>query len=525
MAHTTAEERASWKTKIEHLGLESQRIKIKERGWYRIAMIKLPGSYGSETTFQLGRVWAPLPEMIDFTLIKSYNPSNCQLIVNRRSGNVYTTKVRILYKDTRPQDNVAYLDVYSNTTHETLDNKFDVRILHDFSTNTNSDERFRWKYLDEYTGELAEIPEGYSAIEFDLTKHQIQADTARIKSIESLDANGNTITMGGLFTKIQEKIDKKSISNNFTTSDETMIAAAPLVKQLYEENQSLKEEINTLNSNKVSFIALNDGDANNLTDTAIYWLNLWGGTSSWSNLPEYIGGIGTLIVNSHGGSINQTYMNAHSGGKTYQRVFFDNAWRDWICVTNNIQSQLNNALFRSDSPGYDGDNTTSYPSRNSEIVNKEFLSYWNGSYAGNTSNLAYCNQGRFGSMCTKDANNYPTIETTNNLQNQIGTINGNLTRLRVDITYYENNVAYATIPNGTWIITNSHPYGNGLSIYVMLMFGDDLSRCEIYAIKNDPHLTITIESANYVKFQLDRFNNMDDSMENFRWINIQKIGN
>ena len=309
---------------------------------------------------------------------------------------------------------------------------------------------------------------------------------------------------------------KNDIIDNLNSTDSTKPLSANM-------GNTLNSSINNLNSNKVSFIALNDGDANNLTDTAIYWLNLWGGTSSWSNLPEYLGGIGTLIVNSYGGSINQTYMNAHSGGKTYQRVFFDNTWSGWICVTDNIQSQLNNALFRSDSPGYDGDNTTSYPSRNSEIVNKEFLSYWNGSYAGNTSNLAYCNQGCFGSMCTKDANNYPTIETTNNLQNQIGTINGNLTRLRVDITYYENKVAYTTIPNGTWIITNSHPYGNGLSIYVMLMFGDDLSRCEIYAIKNDPYLTITIESANYVKFQLNM--DRDGSMENFRWINIQKIGN
>lgn len=189
-------------------------------------------------------------------------------------------------------------------------------------------------------------------------------------------------------------------------------------------------------------------------------------------------------------------------------------------VESAISTLTSNALFKSNAPGYYGDNTTSYPSKNGEIVNKEFLSYWNGSYSSGASNLAYCNQGQFGSMCTKDANNYPTTETTNSLQNQINTINGKLQT--VNITYYESKTAYATVPNGTWLITNSHPYGNGLSIYVMLMFGSDLSRCEIYPIKKDPYLTISIESANYVKFQLTM---VDDNLGNFRWMNIQKIGN
>lgn len=46
-----------------------------------------------------------------------------------------------------------------------------------------------------------------------------------------------------------EAANFQGLASNFTTENWKMGAAAPLVKQLYEENQSLKEEISTLNSN------------------------------------------------------------------------------------------------------------------------------------------------------------------------------------------------------------------------------------------------------------------------------------
>lgn len=61
------------------------------------------------------------------------------------------------------------------------------------------------------------------------------------------------------------------LASNFTTEDWKMGAAAPLVKQLYEENQSLKEQVSTLNSNssgikkqlnagESAYIYIDDGD-------------------------------------------------------------------------------------------------------------------------------------------------------------------------------------------------------------------------------------------------------------------------
>lgn len=49
-----------------------------------------------------------------------------------------------------------------------------------------------------------------------------------------------------------ETANFQGLASNFTTENWKMGAAAPLVKQLYEENQSLREEISTLNSNKAT---------------------------------------------------------------------------------------------------------------------------------------------------------------------------------------------------------------------------------------------------------------------------------
>ena len=40
------------------------------------------------------------------------------------------------------------------------------------------------------------------------------------------------------------------------------------------------------------------------------------------------------------------------------------------------------------------------------LINANTLAYWNGTYSGTTSNLAYCNKGAFGDMATKTASNY-----------------------------------------------------------------------------------------------------------------------
>lgn len=53
----------------------------------------------------------------------------------------------------------------------------------------------------------------------------------------------------GTWGEWAEILTSEHIANNFVTTDQTMIAAAPLVKQLYEENQSLKEQISALNTN------------------------------------------------------------------------------------------------------------------------------------------------------------------------------------------------------------------------------------------------------------------------------------
>ena len=48
-----------------------------------------------------------------------------------------------------------------------------------------------------------------------------------------------------------------------------------------------------------------------------------------------------------------------------------------------------------------------------QVVTINTLAYWNGQYAAGGSNLMYCDRGRFGTMATMDAADYPTVERFN----------------------------------------------------------------------------------------------------------------
>lgn len=48
-----------------------------------------------------------------------------------------------------------------------------------------------------------------------------------------------------------------------------------------------------------------------------------------------------------------------------------------------------------------------------QIVTINTLAYWNGQYTAGGSNLMYCDRGRFGTMATMDAADYPTVERFN----------------------------------------------------------------------------------------------------------------
>nr|DAN28945.1 MAG TPA: Head fiber protein [Caudoviricetes sp.] len=48
-----------------------------------------------------------------------------------------------------------------------------------------------------------------------------------------------------------------------------------------------------------------------------------------------------------------------------------------------------------------------------QVVTINTIAYWNGQYAAGGSNLMYCDRGRFGTMATMDAADYPTVERFN----------------------------------------------------------------------------------------------------------------
>lgn len=48
-----------------------------------------------------------------------------------------------------------------------------------------------------------------------------------------------------------------------------------------------------------------------------------------------------------------------------------------------------------------------------QVATINTLAFWNGQYAGGASNLQYCDRGRFGTMATKNAADYPTMDSFN----------------------------------------------------------------------------------------------------------------
>jgi len=51
---------------------------------------------------------------------------------------------------------------------------------------------------------------------------------------------------------------------------------------------------------------------------------------------------------------------------------------------------------------------------NEYLLTKNAIAYWNGAYAGTSSNLAYCNKGAFGTIITKSTSDYIALDSNNN---------------------------------------------------------------------------------------------------------------
>lgn len=83
------------------------------------------------------------------------------------------------------------------------------------------------------------------------------------------------------------KIGTDKISKNFTTGDWEQIAAAPLVKQLYEENQSLKSRISTLETGafgRERYSNIYIGQAHTYTDLNGQYLMVFSQNGAWKTL-------------------------------------------------------------------------------------------------------------------------------------------------------------------------------------------------------------------------------------------------
>ena len=227
-----------------------QKMRVTTAGWYRIAYKDGGSCYSGMLT--MCRSWgSTLPE--NYIVAVGQVGTSFSFTQLHGSGDQIISKIRVVFAETEPYTKKMFLEVYakldaSNTLQvQFTDQKFGKEV---FCTEDG--------LVEPVTGG---IPEGYKAVEYALTT------TNQIKT-DSMDVVKN-ILVGGNITAA----NFKGISKNFTTEDMDMAAAAPLVKQLYEENLELKE--NVKNIGKVSLKGRNGSgsialSSNNGTIAMIY---------------------------------------------------------------------------------------------------------------------------------------------------------------------------------------------------------------------------------------------------------------
>lgn len=163
---------------------------------------------------------------------------------------------------------------------------------------------------------VANAPEKYDTLKEIATWIESDTDGAAKMQADIATLNANKLNKTDIATWA-----KASTKPDYTASEINLA-----------NGTSVESAIGTLNSNLNGFVykMLSGGDANLLTTSGIYFINAWGGSGSWSNMPVYPGGIAImLVVNDGNGNICQVYIPGIVASM-YQRTYYDGVWHDWL---------------------------------------------------------------------------------------------------------------------------------------------------------------------------------------------------
>lgn len=103
--------------------------------------------------------------------------------------------------------------------------------------------------------------------------------------------------------------------------------------------------------------------------------------------------------------------------------------------------------------------TLGWGTNNTYVADISLLAYWNGAYANTSSNLQYCDRGRFGTIVTRDASDYLRYYDANTEMTTTETVNTPTYLHTVSIT--GGNITTATKPSGVdnaWGVLHVHTH-------------------------------------------------------------------
>lgn len=209
-----------------------------------------------------------------------------------------------------------------------------------------------------------------------------------------------TITING--TSITPLVQHQSLANYVTTNTAQNITGRKTIS-----GASLKligsTTHNTANRHTAGLLAFQESGYD---DQFGIW-GSFGGTGTAQKL--FIGGSGngTALANDQAGTTFTPYLTIEhttgnltvlgkiikSGGTSSQFLMADGS-----VATKHTLSSVTNL-------GWGG--------TSGQIATINTIAYWNGQYGSGASNLQYCDRGRFGTMATMDAADYPTVERFN----------------------------------------------------------------------------------------------------------------
>ena len=137
-------------------------------------------------------------------------------------------------------------------------------------------------------------------------------------------------------------------------------------------------------------------DANDATEQGFHYM-----TTTATNRPSFVGNTTNkdyrILTTAYSSSWVQQIATDFRCNEIYYRRKENGTWKSWVEIPT-FDNVINNTAV--------GASGWVSGTAKRQLINHNTLAYWNGAYSGTSSNLQYCDRGRFGTIVTKNTGDY-----------------------------------------------------------------------------------------------------------------------